>query len=393
MRIILYEMKKIWNIKLLLIIALVCTLFYLIFMDFCIRVFPNGHSQTEEVDYSMQMTKLYGATLEADEFSNFMETQNELILEVESYIKANPAFSEVGIYSYADYEKVYANQSKTEAEEKAIRTLFGEKYNFVKFKLQALDNIKESYCKYPEYTLKYFISEAKSEKSIARLNAIKKTEEYRNIMSGWVFENTVTYTVYLAILAILAVLIFVSPLIVTDRTNNIHLLQYSAKQGRRILRKELIAVILSAFLLTTALILVFGGIYSTNGTFQFWNNGLTSFLNITPAFFWFDISYGQYIVNYIVLLYILCLGTAAIAFLLSRLSQNLITLILKLIPAFAILAALVFSIFSNTYSASNPLNIRTDIIGIEPIVCGLLLIVGLALSLYIVQREKKVDVI
>jgi hypothetical protein len=89
----------------------------------------------------------------------------------------------------------------------------------------------------------------------------------------------------------------------------------------------------------------------------------------------------------------LCLGTATIAFLFSRLSQNLITLILKLIPAFAIIVALVFSIFSNTYSVINPLNIRTGIIGIEPIVCGLPLTAGLAVSLYIVQREKKVDVI
>ncbi|HWQ41529.1 MAG TPA: hypothetical protein VN456_05780 [Desulfosporosinus sp.] len=51
------------------------------------------------------------------------------------------------------------------------------------------------------------------------------------------------------------------------------------------MNKQLIAVILSAFLLTTALLMVFGAVYSTNGTWPFWNNGLTSFLNIMVTFF------------------------------------------------------------------------------------------------------------
>jgi len=191
----------------------------------------------------------------------------------------------------------------------------------------------------------------------------------------------------------LAVLVFVSPLIVTDRAKNVHLLQYTAKHGRKILKEQLITVILSAFLLTTALLLVFGTIYSTNGAWPFWNNGLTSFLNLIVTFFWFDITYGQYIAIYIALLYVLCLGAAAIAFMLSRFSQNLIALIFKLIPAFAVLGALCFSVFYCTFSSTNILYMGTSIIGIEPIICGLVLIAGLAVSLYIAQREKKVDVV
>lgn len=386
-------MKKIWNVKLLLIITLLCALFYSIFMEFNIEYFPNGHSITEEVEYSIEMTQRYGPTLEADEYSEFiMKTREELISGAESYIKSDPVFEAAQIYDYSDYAKMREKElgSVTQKESDANMLLFGEDCNYVGAKLQALDNIEDRYNNYPKYRLGSLITETTSEKELARLNEIQETEEYRNIMDGYVYDNTVTYSIYLAILAVLSVLVLVSPLIVTDRARNVHLLQYTAKHGRRILNKQLIGVILSAFLLTTALLLIFGAVYSENGTWPFWDNGLTSFLN---EIFWFDITYGQYIIIYIVLLYILCLGAAAIAFMLSRFSQNLITLILKLIPTFAVLGALCFSVFYYTYNLSNILYKWTGVVGIEPISCGLVLIAALAASLYIVRRENKVDVI
>ncbi len=393
MRIVFYEMKKIWSVKLLLIVTLLCGLFYAIFMEFNIEYFPNGHPATEEVDYSIEMTQRYGPTLEDDEFSEFMKTREELISEAEMYIKTNPIFSEVGIYTYADYQEMSQKRDQTEAEYNAEWILLKEECGFVQFKLQTLDRIEECYYNYPEYKLEGLISEATSEKELARLMEIQETKEYRNIMDGYVFEDTVTYTIYLAILAILAVLVLISPLIVTDRARNVHLLQYTAKHGRRILNQQLIAVVLSAFLLATTLLLIFGAVYSAHGTWLFWNNGLLSFLNTPTDFFWFDITYGQYITACIVLLYILCLSAAAVAFMLSRFSQNLITLIFKLIPAFAVFGALCFSVFHYTFSSTNNLYMGTSVIGIEPIVCSLVFIAGLAVSLYIVRREKKVDVI
>jgi len=396
MRIVLYEMKKLWNVKLLMVIALLCALFYSIFLESYITYFSNGHSKTEEIEYSIEMTQRYGPTLEADEYTEFItKKRKELISEAETYIKNMPIFSEAGIYTYEDYERIKESESQTELESDAIWTLLGlgEDSNYVRFKLQAIDIIEARLYNYQQYGLERLASAAKSEKVLARVREIQETEEYRNIMDGWVFDNTVSYTGNLAILAVLAVLVFVSPLIVTDRTRNVHLLQYTAKHGRRILKRQLIAVILSAFLLTTALILVFGIIYSSNGTWPFWNNGLTSFLNIKVDAFLFDITYGQYIITYIVLLYILCLGAAAIAFVLSRFSQNMITLILKLIPTFAMLAVLCLIVYYCTFSFENILFINTGIIGIESIVCGVVLLAGLALSLYIVRREKKADVI
>lgn len=391
MRIVLNEMKKIWNIKLLLIISVLCALFYLTFMKFYISQFPNGHPATEMVNYSVEMMQQYGVTLDDDEFSEFtLNTREALISEAEAYIKNIPIFAEAGIYTLNDYEKVYNKSNHTELEADAVSMLLGDECNFVRFKLSAINTIEVKYHNYPEYTLKDLISNSTSEKELNRFMDIQKNGEYRNIMNKSVFDNTVTYTVYLAILEILAVLVLISPLIVTDRTRRIHLLQYTAKQGRIIFQKQLIAIILSAFVLITALLLIFGAIYSINNTWIFWNNGLTSFLNGT---FLINMTYGQYIVIYIVLLYVLGLSAATTAFVMSRFSQNFITLILKIIPIFAMLAGISASVFDYTFNVSNTLYKGTGIWGIESIICGLFLMVGLVVSLYSLRKEKRIDVV
>ena len=391
MRMVWYELRKIWNSRILLVVALLCTLFYWLFMSFYIDFFPNGHPAIEEFEYSNELLDRYGPTLEEDEYVEFISANREkVIAEMERYIKSNPVFAKVGISSYEDYERVYKKQNPTEAETEALWTLLGKESNFVRFKLQTIEWIENQYRDYPRYVSE-LMSEATNQKEIDRLNAILETKEYTNIMEWEVYENTVGYTVYLAILSILAVFVLVSPLIVTDRARNVHLLQYSSKHGRKILQKQLLAVLLSAFMLTTLLILIFGAIYSTNGTWVFWHSGMTSFLN--GPIFLFDITYGQYIVLYIVLLYTLCLGTAAMAFLFSRFSRNLITLILKLMPMFAVLTVLCLYVFNDPFSMNNSLYKALGMIGIEPLVCGGVFIVFLAVSLYFVRREKEVEVI
>lgn len=384
MKIVLYEMKKIWNIKLLLIISVLCALFFFMFMAFYIKYFPNGHPATEMMDYSIQMTEQFGTTLEPEEYNKFIAKANKKVsAQMETYIKSNTVFSEAGIFNFADFDKAYQTGKYTQLEENAIESLSGEESDFLLCKWQALKSIEELYDTDFNHTL--------SEKEQLRLTEIQYTDKLNNIMYAEVFENTVMYTIYFAILAMMAVLLLIAPLIITDRTQNLNLLQYTSKNGRRIFNQQFVAVILSAFFLTTALIVVFGTIYSINGTKLFVNHGIISFLNY--YMFWFDITYGQYIALYIVLLYLLCLATASIAFVLSRYSQNIITLILKLIPAFAVLWALCFSVFYNTFTSTNPLYKQTKIFGIEPIVCSLVFIVGLVASFYVVHREKKIDIL
>lgn len=391
MRIVWHELKKIWNFRILVVVALLCTLYYWLFLSLYIDYFPNGHSETENVEYSRELLQRYGPTLEEDEYSQFIrETRAQLLAEMESYIKSNPVFADAGIHSFEDYERVYEKETITEAENKAIWTLLGEECDFVRFKWQSLQWIASQYENAPQH-IQTYISDVTTPKAKERLNAILQTEEYKNIMDGHVYDNTVGYAFYLAILAVLAVLVLVSPLLVTDRAGNLHLLQYTSKEGRRILQKQFLAVLLSAFLLTTTLLLIFGAIYSTNGTWIYWNSGLTSFLNWHT--FLFNLTYGQYILVYIVLLYTLGLGTAALAFIFSRFSQNLVTLILKLIPLFTVLTVLCAWVFKYPFTTQNFLYRALGLAGMEPLICGLLFLTCVVAASYLVRKEKGVEVL
>ncbi|WIV13705.1 hypothetical protein [Proteiniborus sp. MB09-C3] len=395
MRIILNEFKKIWNIKLLLVAIIIGALFYMIFMADFIEGFKRNHSSIEEAEYAMKMTRSYGAMITDKQLFEFMKKEREaLISEAEGYINTFPIFSEVGIYKFKDYEDTYSKEDVTEREYEAIWTLLREKGNFVRFKLQALDVLEERYYNYPKYTLERALnSQDTPKRESVRLQEIKEKEEYRNIMDGYSLENTVSYSIYLAILTVLTVLVLVSPLIANDRSININLLQYSSNNGRRILLQQFISIIISAFMVTTLCVLIFGAIYTKNGTFVFWNNGLTSFLNFRADFFWFDLSYGQYIILYILLLYTLAIGSAALAFVVSRFSQNLIAVIMKLIPIFGIIAFTSFAVFLYTFSDKNFFYKFTGIPWLEPIACGIILLAGLTLSMYILHREKEIDVL
>jgi hypothetical protein len=190
MNIVFHEMKKIWNLKILLVIALLCTLYYSIFLSFQIEHFPNGHPMTEDVGYSMELLQRYGLTLEEDEYAEFVqETRAKLIAEMEKHIKSNPVFAAAGIFSYEDYERLRVRNQLTEAENIAYWTLLGEESGFARFKMQALEWIESHYHHYPQYTLPILMSEAANQKERDRLAAIMETGEYRNIMNwlgiGW----------------------------------------------------------------------------------------------------------------------------------------------------------------------------------------------------------------
>lgn len=395
MRIVLNELKKIWNLRLVAVSIIISTLFYMIFMRSSIELFRHNHSNIETFDYAVALTERYGSSVSDEEIADFIRTEKNIVkAEMETYIEELPIFAEVGVTNLAEYEALSPdnNTNLSEKEHEAYWTLLSEEGNHSRFKMQALNHFEEQYDHYPKVQLERELNATHtSSKENARLHEVKEQEEYRSIVSGYAFENTINYSIYLAILTILLSLVMVSPLIINDRSKNIHFLQYSARNGRDILKQQGIAVTLSAFLITTVTILIFGAIYAANGTYVFWNNGLTSFLN-NVQFFWFELTYGQYLLLFTFLLYALGIGTALFAFVISRFSSNLIAAIMKLIPVFGLLCVLCSLVFNFTFSNINLLYELTGIVGVEAVVVLILFGIEVALSIYTMVSEKHTDV-
>ena len=393
MRIILGELKKIWSLQMVIIVTVLSALFYLMFMEFYITYFPNGHPQTELFDFSVELTKKYGTTLEQAEFDEFISARKALVSEAEMYIKEITAFAESGIFSFEDYselaKKVYESNEATEEENEVYWILLSEDCNFVGFRLQELDNIADFYDN-AAVSYQTQILHSDNAREAKRLSEILESGQYTSIMPENVISNANIYGRWLAILTVLSMLVFLSPLLTGDMMRGVNLLQYSSKHGRKILSSQLAATMISAFLLVTIELVIFGAIYRLTGTQVFLKNGMNSFIGFYD--FWFDMTYKQYLFSNLGMIYMCALSAALLAFVLSKVSRDYISLTLKLIPLFVLFIFLCTGSIDYNFTMTNPLYRMTGIIGVEPMVCGTVIILGISFCLLVIIREKKVDI-
>jgi hypothetical protein len=369
-------------------------------MSYSIENFRTNHSGVESFDYARALTLQYGETVTADEMEAFLAKSRAALKSQEAaYIESDPVFADMGIHSLADYEALEDKENRTEEEEEFRWSAFlSEKYDYISFKFQALADMEERYANFPDrlnqQLTEYGADYSKSAKT--RIEQILGDREYLEIMSDVVRSNTNDYLIQLAILTLLATLILISPLVVSDRASGVFLLQYCSKQGRGMLLKQYYAVLASAFLLTTALIVIFGLIYTGNGTFVFWNNGMDSFNNALDAGMWFRMTYGGWILLCCAMIYALSLGAASIAFVFSRFSRNFVTMIMKLLPFLVVLVLYSTQTFNYAFGIrgnSSQIAAIQDIPGYEAILSILILIAGAALAVRITKREQHIDIL
>jgi hypothetical protein len=327
-KIVFYEMKKIWSLKIVVMLAFLCGLFYVAFLSFYIDYYPNGHPHTENVALCAALTERYGTTLEPEELE-------EYVAEME---------------------------------------------------IAALDDLEHFYEFFTDPSRLSGNGQEWSEAYRARLEEIMNTDEVLGILPEHTLSTTYQYAKTLVVLVILTTLLCLSPLLTTDRMRKVYLLQYTSKQGRGIVSKQLAAILLSSIVLTTALLLVFGAVYATNGTQIFWNNYVSSFYSfyITTI----RLTFGQYVCVLVFMMYLVGAALSAFVFILSRFSPNYIALIAGLIPVFVAGAMLCNKLFTAPLN-----NFDSGMALFEPVVCAVALVSGVIAAVGVVRREMKIDIV
>lgn len=363
MRIIINELKKMWNVKILVIIIALCSVYFVASLHDWIRLYPRG-TWFGSVDIAHHLTEHYGTTLELGDFENFLEFRQVIIEELDLFVQSNAFFNEIGAYSFDDLEDIrqqlairYESLSDDELRKfhnislelgYIVRTarygnLTSENETPVAYlKLRSFENAESHYrnnilgeFEWPSFIDGFMEWNPLNYREQQRLIEIRDSGEMLNIMAQDTTFHAWGYARSLAVLVVLITLILTAPLVSTDRANGINWLQYSSKQGRSILKKQFIAVLISAIIMTTILVASFISIFLiTTESHVFWNNGINSFLS--PTFHWLSITFGQYVLLMIAVMYLISIGTATCAFLLSRFSPNMIKLLFKVIPFFIV---------------------------------------------------------
>ena len=429
MRIILGELKKIWTLKIIGIIVAISVVFFLLFMRTWVTQYPRG-TWFSTVDWAHHLTELYGATLEREDFYEFLRYREALVAELDAAIATNAVFAYAGISNYAEYEAfVYdfsmRHESLTAEERNLLYAVLDQWFTVdgqliwegairidrmtipshhrlgLAFSgLQSFDLIiamytsgvlRESGMAQIDMIMQPSINIADgtiiqrhNQRQIRRLEEIRDSGELASIIDGEVVHYTAEYGARLAMLVILATLILVAPLIVTDRASKVHWLQYASRQGRGIFARQFAAVLISAVGIATIFIAIFAGVFSVNGTWVFWNSGINSFMGI--RYYWLSITYGQYVLLMVGIIYLLSLAAAAFTFVLSRFSQHMVRLVFKLVPF--LVAALIFTnwVLGHFLNVSNGGDAAT-----QALMLIALCVVGLLLSAIVVRTEKWIE--
>ncbi len=136
---------------------------------------------------------------------------------------------------------------------------------------------------------------------------------------------------------VVTIAFIISTIFIDDNKNKTNYLQYSSKIGRKLSKKKIAAGMISALIVVTVEIIVFFLIYSQNNTLKFWNCSINSvFADMTS---WFNLTFGQYIILSVVLMYIVALIVASISIFVSSKANSYIALIGIQVPVLGLIIA------------------------------------------------------
>lgn len=394
MRILKYELKKIWHPGVLVVLAILGVVFGYLFLEMPLKYFPNGHPMKEQYEQMKQWTKKYGTTLEENEYKDAQKEVQELIARADTMIKKEERFSKEGITTYKRLEDARSALLCMEGEEEKEpqeweNLLYSQEFDWIGYQIDTLSSMLYS------YNIRYERLEKQKENQTAvqqkRIDDLIQNRKMDGIMPYEAMGNINEYSCWAITFILLSVLILLAPVVTHDRLTNMQQLQWSSKQGRKVLGTQLGAVLLSTTILVIIELVILIGAYSTLGTQFFWNNPIHTFEY--AQIFWFDLTYGQYVICMIGIAIILSLGMAGIAFVISRYSRHYISLLFKVVPVFVI-----FALFTNValteglFDFTSMLSQITGIAGIEVWSAVGIFLIAMTMCIYTLWHEKSCEV-
>ncbi|HAT4314308.1 hypothetical protein P5E48_07120 [Clostridium perfringens] len=380
MRIIINEIKKLFNLKILLILGLIVFIIWKIFVSYWVEDFPNG-SETPTFNLSVEMLKDYGTTMDEKEFEDFKEKSALREKEADEYLKQDKDAQELGIKSYREFrERLGSEKYDEKVEELHSKIYFKDKVDLF-WEMGDRESIILSY-ENPLNRKDLYYSETNRYK---RLEELEKGEQPKSILSYVTFSNYNSLITNFSILVVVTLAFIISPIFLRDEKNKVNFLQYSSKTGRKIGSKKVISAMITAFGISTLELIGLFLMYIPNDTLQFWNCSINSRFNYMVS--WFDLTFGQYIMLTILVIYIITFVVTSVSLFVSSKVKNYVALIGIQVPILGALIMFLDNIGLNHMTTINSPKYIPIIAYVVFIIISILLIINL------LKNEKNRDVL
>ena len=320
MEIIKNELKKIFNIKSLLVLLGISFVIYKIFIDFHIETFPNGRPDGDVYEIAKDFVEEKGINASEEGIEYFIKLKEKYEEESDNYLLNDPLARELGISSYKELKDAAYRKTDNDAKVKELNNkIMFEEYVDSFWKVQASDYFVNMYEVNNDYNA--------SKEQIERINEIINNKSYRDVFPEVVLNNYNSFIFNSMTLIIVSIIFLLAPIFTKDRQRNLEQIQYATKRGRKLYKDKIItALIASAIIVTIELgILFFMYLTRENTVEVFYNASINSWFNF--GYYWFDLTFKEYIIVTIIFVYIFALCLVMLITFISRKCCRYITLI------------------------------------------------------------------
>lgn len=376
MRILINELKKLLSWKIILLMIILNSICFFLFIEFYITHFPNGRPALDSYNVAVEMLDTYGINVNEDEFEDFKGTYERRVNEAEVYLQSRDEFVDLGIVSYEDFRSF---EQDDERSWELSWSVYEE--NNVFWELQAREYIIDWYESKEESVEGWTQNESVQQRE--RLNELKEAGQFK-IFPSEAFGNFKEFIFNVAIAVALSVVLVISPIFLKDRSRRVVDLHYSTKKGRNVYKTKIAAGFIATFIVISTLLFIYLSIYSLNKTSIFFDVPINLFID-GPT--WYDLTFFEYIVLSVLAVYGIGFIFALLSMAFSSIMPNYIALIGIQIP----FVVAMFS-YGLHYMLRNIISLWGPKWAV-PTLYSSMIVISTLIMIMMWQRERKRDII
>lgn len=388
MKVIINEIKKLLNIKSVTMMVIIFLVLWKILVQFWIDYFPEGIPDLPAFNISERMLQEYDTVIDEEEMEDFKAKTALLEKEADKYLLEREEYFNAGIRSYREFVNIYEkNFTKytidTEIDQLHSKIMFEDSV-YLFWELQEREYLIDIYKKKDQWLLLGRAAE-NNKAQVNRVNYVINSEDSSSVLSSRICLNYDDIIGMFSIIIVITVAFIISPIFISDNKSRTNYIQYSSKVGRNLANRKVIAAMITTFIVVTIEIAIFLAMYSHNDTFQFWNCSINGvFADITS---WYNLTFGQYIVLTIFILYLIAALITSISIYVSSKVNTFISLIGIQLP---ILVA--FSFLLNTVGLRDITAIYLPKYTIHSLY-GVMVVIAIGLLFSVLRKERVKDVV
>ncbi len=381
MRVILFELKKIFSPLRTLFILLCIVLFAVLSAisnftwgynaNSLETLYGNELDETERKTAPQKIIAMYGKTISEALKNDEWFSKNGVLdydgiqrlyekKEIERMKSHGMSSEEITTNGHKDYNPLL-DYTLTEYEDEALerfealrnqnRQLSAAYYGIENSR--SLFSVYDSFHDDPDADSSEFwqLTHGKNAAVTKRCREIFTGDEIDSLLPWMIVHQTNAAANGCATLMALSLFALLAPVLTTDNATGARLLQYTSRKGRPLIKSQYAAYLAAAFLIVTMEIILYAAFFLSSDAGGYTDCLLNSFM-VTDQYaaFWYSGTFGGYLLCQMGIVYILTPVVASVVFIASHYNSKIISMLLKAIPAAAALTVLSRSCLNYTFA-------------------------------------------